>query len=68
MSITICPKKCGRSYAVTAFSGLVIPKKDGGMGFSNTAHSEIVMKISTRSVSHCGHRDGAQLSWGPVSC
>ncbi|PSF11814.1 acyl-CoA dehydrogenase [Marinobacter fuscus] len=33
------------------FFGLVIPKEDGGLGFSNTAHSEIVMKISTRSVS-----------------
>ncbi|MEX0605696.1 MAG: acyl-CoA dehydrogenase [Marinobacter sp.] len=33
------------------FFGLVIPKANGGKGFSATAHSEIVMKISTRSVS-----------------
>ena len=33
------------------FFGLVIPKEYGGLGFSHTAHSEIVMKISTRSVS-----------------
>jgi acyl-CoA dehydrogenase len=33
------------------FFGLVIPKEYGGRGFSQTAHSEIVMKISTRSVS-----------------
>ncbi len=33
------------------FFGLIIPKEDGGKGFSHTAHSEIVMKISTRSVS-----------------
>ncbi|HTN34430.1 MAG TPA: acyl-CoA dehydrogenase [Marinobacter sp.] len=33
------------------FFGLVISKEAGGLGFSNTAHSEIVMKISTRSVS-----------------
>jgi acyl-CoA dehydrogenase len=33
------------------FFGLVIPKGYGGKGFSQTAHSEIVMKISTRSVS-----------------
>ncbi len=33
------------------FFGLVIPKENGGKGFSATAHSEIVMKISTRSVS-----------------
>ncbi|WP_148862598.1 acyl-CoA dehydrogenase [Marinobacter fonticola] len=33
------------------FFGLVIPKEYGGKGFSATAHSEIVMKVSTRSVS-----------------
>ena len=33
------------------FFGLMIPKSHGGKGFSHTAHSEIVMKISTRSVS-----------------
>ena len=33
------------------FFGLVIPTEYGGKGFSQTAHSEIVMKISTRSVS-----------------
>lgn len=33
------------------FLGLMIPKEHGGKGFSHTAHSEIVMKISTRSVS-----------------
>ncbi|MFT5605233.1 MAG: acyl-CoA dehydrogenase [Paracoccaceae bacterium] len=33
------------------FFGLVIPKDFGGKGFSQRAHSEIVMKIATRSVS-----------------
>jgi acyl-CoA dehydrogenase len=33
------------------FFGLMIPKEHGGKGFSNTAHSEIVTRISTRSVS-----------------
>jgi len=33
------------------FFGLVIPTEFGGKGFSNTTHSEVVMKISTRSVS-----------------
>jgi acyl-CoA dehydrogenase len=33
------------------FFGLVIPREHGGRGFSHTAHSEIVMKLSTRSVS-----------------
>ncbi|WP_097461637.1 acyl-CoA dehydrogenase [Mangrovitalea sediminis] len=35
----------------SGFFGLVIPKAFGGMGFSATAHSEIVMKVSSRSVS-----------------
>ena len=33
------------------FFGLVIKKEYGGKGFSAAAHSEIVMKIATRSVS-----------------
>lgn len=33
------------------FFGLVIPKEYGGKGFSATAHSEIVMKLSTRSIA-----------------
>jgi len=33
------------------FFGLMIPQAHGGKGFSHTAHSEIVMKISTRSSS-----------------
>ncbi|WP_166256629.1 acyl-CoA dehydrogenase [Marinobacter salicampi] len=33
------------------FFGMVIPKEHGGKGFTATAHSEIVMKVSTRSVS-----------------
>ncbi|MGQ0657749.1 MAG: acyl-CoA dehydrogenase [Chromatiales bacterium] len=30
------------------FLGMIIPKKHGGLGFSALAHSEVVMKISTR--------------------
>ena len=33
------------------FFGLVIPKEFGGKGFSEMAHSEVVMRLSTRSVS-----------------
>ncbi|MEQ8265367.1 acyl-CoA dehydrogenase [Pseudohaliea sp.] len=33
------------------FLGLMIPEAYGGKGFSHTAHSETVMKLSTRSVS-----------------
>ena len=45
------PEKVWQFIRENGFFGLVIPKEDGGKGFSNTAHSEIVMKISTRSVS-----------------
>ena len=33
------------------FFGMVIPKKYGGLGFSALAHSSVVLKIATRSVS-----------------
>ncbi len=33
------------------FFGMVIPKQYGGLGFSALAHSTIVMKIATRSIS-----------------
>lgn len=45
------PDKVWQFIREKGFFGLVIPKEDSGMGFSATAHSEIVMKISTRSVS-----------------
>jgi acyl-CoA dehydrogenase len=31
------------------FLGMIIPKRYGGLGFSALAHSEVVMKLSTRS-------------------
>jgi len=33
------------------FFGMIIPKEYGGLGFSARAHSEVVMKISTRSLT-----------------
>ena len=33
------------------FFGMIIPEEYGGLGFSALAHSEAVMKISTRSIS-----------------
>lgn len=33
------------------FFGLIIPKKYGGLGFSPLAHSHMVMKVSSRSLS-----------------
>ncbi|HCS26786.1 MAG TPA: acyl-CoA dehydrogenase, partial [Spongiibacteraceae bacterium] len=45
------PEAAWRFIREHGFFGLVIPKEFGGKGFSQRAHSEIVMKISTRSVS-----------------
>ena len=33
------------------FFGMIIPKEFGGLGFSATAHSEVIRKISTRSIT-----------------
>ncbi len=33
------------------FFGMIIPKKYGGLGFSALAHSQVVMKVASRSVS-----------------
>jgi acyl-CoA dehydrogenase len=33
------------------FFGLIIPKRYGGLGFSETAHSEVVMRVASRGVS-----------------
>ena len=45
------PEAAWRYIRSTGFFGLVIDQQYGGKGFSAAAHSEIVMKISTRSVS-----------------
>lgn len=43
------PEKVWKYIKENGFFGLVIPKEYGGKGFSARAHSEIVMKISSRS-------------------
>jgi acyl-CoA dehydrogenase len=35
------------------FLGMIIPKKFGGLGFSALAHSEVIMKLATRSIPAC---------------
>ncbi len=35
------------------FLGMIIPKEYGGLGFSALAHSEVVMKLASRSISTC---------------
>ena len=44
------------------FFGMIIPKEFGGLGFSPYAHSEVVRKISTRSIAAARHRDGAEFA------
>lgn len=45
------PVKVWQYIREKGFFGLVISKEFGGKGFSAAAHSEIVMKIATRSIS-----------------
>ncbi len=45
------PENCWQYIKDQKFLGMVIPKEYGGLGFSAMAHSEVVMKLSTRSVS-----------------
>jgi acyl-CoA dehydrogenase len=35
------------------FLGMIIPKEFGGLGFSAMAHSEVIMKLATRSIPLC---------------
>lgn len=35
------------------FFGMIIPKEYGGLGFSALAHSEVVMKLASRSIPAC---------------
>ena len=45
------PEAAYRFMKEKGFLGMIIPKEYGGLGFSAYAHSEVVMKISTRSVA-----------------
>jgi acyl-CoA dehydrogenase len=35
------------------FLGMIIPKEFGGLGFSALAHSEVIMKLASRSIPAC---------------
>ncbi|WP_043310632.1 acyl-CoA dehydrogenase [Pseudomonas sp. ML96] len=43
------PEKAWQHIKGNGFFGLIIPKEYGGKGFSAYAHSQVVMKLSTRS-------------------
>ena len=45
------PENVWRFMKEQKFLGMIIPKKYGGLGFSANAHSTIVMKLASRSVS-----------------
>ena len=45
------PPKVWEFIKKNRFFGIIIPKKYGGLGFSATAHSEIIVKISSRSIT-----------------
>ena len=45
------PKEVWEFLKKEKFFGIIIPKEYGGLGFSPTAHAEIVTKISTRSTT-----------------
>lgn len=45
------PDEVWRYMKENRFFGMIIPKKFGGLGFSNFAHSEVVRRISTCSVT-----------------
>ncbi|MGZ8185163.1 MAG: acyl-CoA dehydrogenase [Methylobacter sp.] len=45
------PKEVWDYIKKQKFCGMIIPKHYGGLDFSDTAHSEIVMKISSRSTT-----------------
>ncbi len=45
------PENVWRYLKSEKFFGMVIPKEYGGLGFSALAHSTVVMKIATRSLS-----------------
>ena len=45
------PPEIWRFIREQGFLGMIIPKQHGGLGFSAQAHSAVVMKVSTRSIT-----------------
>lgn len=46
-------KKCWDIIKKEKLLGMIIPKEYGGLGFSNLLHSEVIMKLSSRSIPAC---------------
>ena len=51
-SCATCRPRCGTFSSAHKFFAMIIPKNYGGLGFSAYAHSEVIRKLSTRSL--CG--------------
>lgn len=47
------PKEAWDIIKKEKFLGMIIPKEYGGLGFSALAHSEVIMKLSSRSIPAC---------------
>ncbi|MBK1720362.1 acyl-CoA dehydrogenase [Thiocystis violacea] len=45
------PPEVWRFIRDQGFFGLIIPRAHGGLGFSHLAHSEVVMKLASRSIT-----------------
>lgn len=45
------PEEIWKFVKEKGFLGMIIPKEHGGLGFSAMAHSEVVMKLASRSLS-----------------
>jgi acyl-CoA dehydrogenase len=45
------PPEAWRFIKEKGFFGMIIPKEFGGLGFSTLAHSQVIMKIASRSIA-----------------
>jgi acyl-CoA dehydrogenase len=45
------PPEAWRFIKEKRFFGMIIPKEYGGLGFSTLAHSQVIMKIASRSIA-----------------
>jgi acyl-CoA dehydrogenase len=50
-SIRDLPPEVWRFIKEKGFFGMIIPKEYGGLGFSALAHSQVIMKIASRSIT-----------------
>ena len=61
-SCATCRRTCGNSSRTQRFFAMIIPKEYGGLGFSALAHSMVLAKLSSRSVTASSHDRRAELA------